>query len=116
MSKRKQTLIGHWLYMMFSFKYRQEMAIEEGEDIWRDLNNGLEPPKGVLEDDNLRLRQFADRVKTTLSPKQKEKLVYWMRYQLSELEMNFSEHTSATIENHERKWKQIYRTHLEVIL
>lgn len=109
-------MIGHWLYMKFSPKYRQERTIEEGEDLWRELGKGLARPLGVLEDDEPRLRQFADRVKNTLTPKEKEALICWVKHQLHELETNFSEHITATIEEHERKWKQIYLTHLEAIL
>ena len=36
----------------------------------------------------------------------------WIEHKLYELEHNFSENTSASLEEFERKWKQIYRTTL----
>ncbi len=101
--------------MWFSPQYRAAMLLEKGEEIWKELGKDLPRPVGVLTDDEPRLRQFADVYRQKLTEKEQIALVAWMEHQLCELEHNFSEHFSAAIEEHERKWKQIYRTHLEAI-
>ena len=115
MSKRKETIIEHWLYMWFSPKYRAQMMLEKGEQLWRETGKGLAAPVGVLEDDERRIRQFAERFRKTLKPKEQRVLIMWLEHQLFELEHNFSEEVSFGIEELERKWKQIYRTHLEAV-
>ncbi|MCM1324756.1 MAG: hypothetical protein NC218_11610 [Acetobacter sp.] len=114
MSKKKETLLEHWLYMWFSAAYRQQMALERGEEVWRELDKELPRAVGVLEDDELRMALFAKKI-PTISSKDKACLVQWLEHQLYELEHNFCEHITNSIEEWERKWKQIYRTHLEVI-
>lgn len=115
MSNKKETIIEHWLYMWFSPKYRAQMMLEKGEQLWRETGKGLARPVGVLEDDELRIRQFVDRFRTTLNEKEQRILIMWLEHQLCELEHKFSEDVSAGIEEFERKWKQIYRTHLEAV-
>lgn len=115
MSNKKETIIEHWLYMWFSPKYRAQMLLEKGERLWRETGKGLARPVGVWEEDELRVRQFADRFRTTLNEKEQRVLMMWLEHQLRELEQNFSEDTSSEIEKFERKWKQIYRSHLEAV-
>ncbi len=114
MSNKKETIIEHWLYMWFSPKYRIQMMLEKGETVWIELGKGLPRPCGVCEDDKPRLSQFVKRF-ITLGEKEQRALVMWMEHKLYELEHNFSENTSASLEEFERKWKQIYRTHLEAV-
>lgn len=88
--------------------------IEEGGNIWNELDTVLPQAVGVLEDDEPRLEAFAQKVKK-LSRKKKKLLKNWLKAQIYDLETNFSELSTATEEELERKWIQIYRTHLEVI-
>lgn len=88
--------------------------IEEGGNIWNELDAVLPQAVGVLEDDEPRLEAFAQKVKK-LSRKKKKLLKNWLKAQIYDLETNFSELSTATEEELERKWIQIYRTHLEVI-
>ena len=112
---KKETILEHWLSMWFSPEYRQQMKLEEGEALWKKLDKELPRPTGVLKDDAARLQYFAICYKDDLSPKEKDCLKQWMEHQLYELEHHFCEQTSGSIEKYEAKWKQIYKTHLEVI-
>lgn len=115
MSKKKETVIEHWLYMWLSSAYRQEIALEYGEEVWRKLDQGLPRAVGVIEDDELRMKLFAQKA-DKIALKDKAYLIQWLEHQLYELDHNFCEHTTASMEEWERKWKQIYRTHLEVLV
>lgn len=100
--------------MMFSSKYRAEMLLEKGECVWRKLDKDLPRAVGVSEDDEQRLKEFAKRYKNL--PKQEQiALTAWLENRLCDLEHNWCENVSATSENFEHKWKQIFRTHLEAV-
>ena len=93
----------------------QRQTLKIGEQIWNTFNLTHPKAHGITEQDAKRLHQFKHFV-SSLSKQNKEALQSWLSCKINFLERNFSELTSATIEDWERKNKQIFSEHLEVVM
>ncbi len=85
-----------------------------GLEVWLKLSEELPNATGVTEKDKERLNKF----KKLLSQKSKEEklaLRSWLKKELKDMETNFDELDSFPEEENERRIKQIYREHLELI-
>lgn len=101
--------------MSVSPNYRENYEYEKGEELWTNLNKGLDPPEGNPKKDSSRLQQFADRVKKSLTKKEKRLLVNWLRQRLTALDNNYDEDSTPYVKNYESKQKIIYHLHIEAI-
>jgi len=92
----------------------RQKTLKKGESLWQDFNSTHPQATGIEEQDQVRLRMFKGYI-SVLKKDSRESLEIWLCYKIDDLEHNFCEHTTATIEAWEAKHKQIYQEHLEVI-
>lgn len=87
---------------------------KEGGKIWDNLKTELPPAYGVMNQDQKRLALFKEYI-SLLPQKDRVALRLYLSARLDDLERNFCEHSTATVEQWEAKQKQIYSEHLEVM-
>lgn len=100
------------LYFLSFFSQKAKLTL--GEKIWNKLDTQLPKAYGIIEDDKPRMQEFAKALKS-LGPLKKKALRAWLEEQIYDLTHNFSELSSSTEEEIERKWLQIYNEHLRVL-
>lgn len=88
--------------------------LREGLDVWHRLDADLPEAKGAAEDDRERLDKFAAAA-AKLSSKEYFRLKEWLQDEVCTLKQNFCEHSTASGEAFERKWLQIYESHLSLL-
>lgn len=99
---------------MFMNVFSRFYLLFVGARVWRDLDNQLPEPYGVMEDDTPRLNKFKSLV-AKLSKRERSGLLKWLELQLWYVNNATPDLQTAREEELERKWRQIYDTHLEIV-
>ncbi len=100
------------LYFLSFFSPKARLKL--GEQVWNKLDAQLPKAYGIIEDDRPRMQAFFKALKSLGSLK-KLALQEWLKDQIYDLTHNFSELSSSSEEEFERKWLQIYNEHLRVL-
>ena len=96
--------------MRFSEKYRKQEQLKEGQQVWNELDAKLPKLTGEKSNDDYRIIIFKSRV-CDISAERRTALRAWVNYQVHDLKYNFTEHTTATIEEIESKLLATYERH-----
>ena len=99
---------------MFMNVFSRFYLLFVGARVWRDLDNQLPEPHGVMEYDAPRLEKFKSLV-AKLSKRERRGLLKWLELQLWYVNNATPDLQTAREEELERKWRQIYDTHLEIV-
>ena len=94
--------------------FSHEASVDLGKQVWDELDSQLPEAVGIIEDDKPRMEQFTKLLKN-LSYQKKKALQTWLEAEIHDLRYNFSELSTASEEEFERKWLQIYNEHLRVL-
>ncbi len=101
-------------FLKRAFGFDKETRLRKGLDVWHRLDADLPEAKGVAEDDQERLDKFAAAA-AKLSYQECYWLKEWLQDEVYMLKQNFCEHSTASGEAFERKWLQIYESHLSLL-
>lgn len=104
--------VVHRIRMYCSPDYRKAYNLKKGKRIWNKLDEKLPPITGVKGMDEIRLRMF-DTLTAEISVEEQKQLLMWLKQEFNYWEKNFTEHTSAKIEQAEEKARYKYQIHLE---
>ena len=94
--------------------FSKKSRLKLGERVWNELDSKLPEAVGVIEDDKPRMEQFS-KLLDNLSRQKRKALKAWLEDRIYDLTHNFSEFSSSTVEEFERKWLQIFNEHLRVL-
>jgi len=91
----------------------RQQILKRGENLYKEFDAASPQAFGIEEKDKVRLKMFKTYI-GELDKESRESLEAWLCCRLDDAINNFSELTSATIEEWESKSKRIYAEHLQV--
>jgi hypothetical protein len=101
----------------FSFRTSDDFAVvsrQNGYNLWVAANKTMSPPFNILEEDNLRTKEFTSFV-DTLSTREKNDIVAFLKNELALYEECSDEFVGGSIERAERRAKEMCRRHLKIL-
>ena len=104
-----------WL-KAFVFRLLVSDPLNRGSEVWKKLDERLPPAIGAEVDDQDRIEQFSQQIKT-LSFLDYGALKVWLKYKYVTIKQDWetTEHFTASVEQHCMKCLQVYKEHLEVM-
>lgn len=102
--------ILHELKSCCSEEYRQQCNLQNGKELWEEIDAKLPSMTYMEAPDKVRLRMFANLV-AELSVKERANLATWLAHAYHDLKVNFTEHTTGKIEEVESHLLHKYEVH-----
>jgi hypothetical protein len=116
MNKVKAFLKRLWRFS--SFRITTEDYADEsrhnGYKLWVAANKTMSSPFNILEEDNLRTKEFASFI-TTLSSREKNDIIAFLKNELASYEECSDEFVGGSVERAERRAKEMCRRHLKIL-